>query len=134
MNNPAKASFETTVHTHHWVRRDNGPGGGLFGGVCSAIAANLGVDVWIVRCCWIATVLFAGSGIFVYILIACALPRESETVVKPRISGVCVELARRTSTEVGLVRLIALFLLFASAGSAILGYFLMAFFMPRERT
>ena len=45
-------------------------------GVCGGIAQYLGIDSNVVRLVWIAISLFAGSGVFLYIIAAFLLPKD----------------------------------------------------------
>ena len=110
-----------------WIRARDGA---LFG-VCKGIARALEMPVGIVRLTWIACILLGGVGLGVYLLLAISLPREDKaySALEPRLLGVCVKLAKKTSLEVGIVRFIALCLLFASLGLTsvlyLIGYFAM---------
>lgn len=97
-----------------WYRAKDGA---LFG-VCKGLADALHAPVGIVRLFWLACALFGGVGIWFYILLAIALPRQDkiDSAYEPRVLGVCSRLARRIDVEVGLVRLITLILFLGSFG------------------
>jgi phage shock protein PspC (stress-responsive transcriptional regulator) len=111
-----------------WVRSENG----IIGGVCTNIAQQLGVDVWMVRLLWIAAVVLAGTGVLAYILCLIALPRTDklDKAYDRKILGVCARIAKKGNIEVGLVRLLALLLLLGSAGLATIGYVVIHFTLP----
>lgn len=54
-------------------------------GVCGGVADYFDIDPSIVRLVWAASVLFAGTGIFLYIIAAIILPRDTE--VKGYVEG-----------------------------------------------
>ena len=121
--------------TVRWVRSVNGPGKGVFGGVCAGLAQRLEIDTWLIRAIWLIAILCFGTGLLLYAILAICLPREDDPTqgFAPKISGVCAELARRGDSEPGVIRLLAVFLLLASCGSAILAYFALAIFMPKTK-
>ena len=47
-------------------------------GVCAGIAEFFEIDSTIVRLIWVLVVLFAGSGILLYIIAALVMPRKPE--------------------------------------------------------
>ena len=47
----------------------------MIGGVCAGIADYLGLDPTIVRIAWILTVLFAGFGILLYLILWIVMPK-----------------------------------------------------------
>ncbi|MDR2091005.1 MAG: PspC domain-containing protein [Clostridiales bacterium] len=47
-------------------------------GVCAGAAEYLNIDVSIIRIIWAACVLFAGTGLFLYIIAAIILPEKNE--------------------------------------------------------
>ena len=47
-------------------------------GVCSGLAEYLGIDPTLVRLIWALFVLFAGTGILVYIVCALIIPEKPE--------------------------------------------------------
>lgn len=50
----------------------------IIDGVCGGVADYFDIDSSIVRLIWAASVLFAGTGIFLYIIAAIILPRDVE--------------------------------------------------------
>jgi phage shock protein PspC (stress-responsive transcriptional regulator) len=112
-----------------WVRSKDG----VFAGVCATVAKRLGVDAWVVRTIWLLSVLFMGTGLLVYLTIAVSLPREDdpERGYGAKIFGVCSRLAVRSKQEPGLIRLLAVLLIFASCGTALLAYVILALVLPK---
>lgn len=47
-------------------------------GVCAGIAEYLDIDPTIVRLIWACVVLFAGTGILLYIIAACIMPKRPD--------------------------------------------------------
>ncbi|MCD7864497.1 MAG: PspC domain-containing protein [Clostridiales bacterium] len=45
-------------------------------GVCGGVAEFFGIDPTIVRLVWAIMIIFAGAGLWVYILAAIIIPRE----------------------------------------------------------
>jgi phage shock protein PspC (stress-responsive transcriptional regulator) len=115
-----------------WVRADDGV---LFG-VCTALARRLDVAPWIVRAVWLLTVLFFGTGLLAYFVLAATLPRESDyaTAQDGRILGVCADLARRTGEEVGLIRLLAVIFAIGSMGATIVAYLVLYVVMDQRNS
>lgn len=113
-----------------WVRARDGA---LFG-VCKGIARALDLPVGMVRVLWLVCVLCAGVGLGAYILFAISLPREDKVkdAYQPRLLGVCAKVAKRVDLEVGLVRFLALGLLFASLGITALFYVIGYFVLPDQ--
>jgi len=52
----------------------------MIDGVCGGIADYLNIDVTLVRLIWVATVLFAGTGVLAYIICCFVIPREPDYV------------------------------------------------------
>lgn len=102
-------------------------------GVCSGLARDLQVDVILVRVFWLFFACF-GVGFIAYLLCWIAFPHQSDPVLgrEKRVLGVCLEIAKRTSQPVGLIRLAALGLLFVSVGSVLVGYILAVLILPPE--
>lgn len=57
------------------LRRTTGKQATLLG-VCGGVANFLGIDATIVRILWAIAVIFYGTGIFFYILMAFIMPKE----------------------------------------------------------
>ena len=49
-------------------------------GVCGGLGKYLDIDPSIIRLIWASLVLFAGTGLYLYIIAALILPFEEETV------------------------------------------------------
>lgn len=105
---------------------------GLLTGVCQGLAESFGVEAWLIRLGWIASVLFFGVGILFYILAALSLPRKDELsrAHESRFLGVCSRISRRTDIDVGLVRFICAVLAVSSFGATMVGYFVLYFLLP----
>lgn len=118
------------METHRWVRAENGA---IFG-VCKGLGESMDLPVGVIRLLLVISILFAGFGLGLYILLAIALPRRDrlDKAYKARILGVCAYIARRSHIEVGLVRFIALILLFASFGLTVLAYVIAYMLLPEE--
>lgn len=103
-----------------WVRSSNGQ----IAGVCRSIADRLGLDPFIVRVFWLISVFCFGTGVAVYMVLAIALPREDklDNAANRKILGVCSRVAKRTHTDVGVVRAVALGLAVVSLGTMTLLY------------
>lgn len=111
-----------------WTRAKDGA---IFG-VCKGIARALDLPVGVVRLIWILAVLFAGTGIFVYVCLAIGFPREDRDPSKADILGVCARLAPRLELEVGIVRAISVFLFFTSAGTFTILYLIAYLVLPDQ--
>ena len=116
------------LKTRRWVRANDS----IIAGVAAGVARRFGMDPWVVRLLWILAVLFFGTGVLFYIVMAICLPREDKVnnSVEPKILGVCLRLADHFNIDVGLVRIAAVLLGLASLGATILAYLILYFVMP----
>jgi len=92
------------------------------------------LPVGMTRVAWVLSLLCFGVGLWPYLLLAMSLPRRDkvEQAYDKRILGVCAALAKKTDIEVGLIRLIALIVLFASFGTTVVVYFIAYLMLPEE--
>jgi len=113
-----------------WVRSPDG----IVAGVCEGMAKQLDMNPWILRSAWLATVLFFGTGLLFYFIMAYALPRSDRLDVAgdKRYLGVCSRLARKSGMDVGLIRALAIILALFSLGATLVGYVILYFIMPEE--
>ena len=102
---------------------------GVIAGVAAGMARDFQLDVLLVRIVWIAAFCL-GVGILAYALCWIAKASDSDAGQHKRISGVCLEVAKRSGQPVGVIRLAALCLLLASGGSAVIGYVLAMLILP----
>ncbi len=115
-----------------WVRE---PKDKLIAGVATGLAQMLDVAPWVIRLLWvIAAMATFGLAVLVYVACVVALPRsdQSEEALQKMILGVCVRIHQRGDLEVGLARLGALLLLFATGGTAIVGYIVLHFVLTQN--
>lgn len=107
---------------------------GVLSGVCAGIAKRLDLEPWLVRFLFVCSIIFFGTGIFFYLLLTFSLPRADRLAhaYDKRIMGVCSMIAKRSELDVGLTRFLALILLFASFGWAILAYVVLFFVLPTK--
>jgi phage shock protein C len=127
---------------------------GLFGGVCEGLARRYDMPVGLIRLAWLASVLFFGTGVLLYLVLWWIVPRSDELPVEPVIwerdelgrpsaplartevdrmfLGVCGGLARRWQIDPSLVRLGALSLAVVSLGTSVLAYLIAALVMPTQ--
>ncbi len=69
------------------------PDAKVLGGVCSGIAAYFGIDVVIVRLLFFISIFFAGTGIFLYIILWLILPEAITITDKMKMKGQPVTLS-----------------------------------------
>lgn len=114
---------------YRWVRASDG----ALAGVCKGLGQSLGIETWILRVIWLVAVLWFGSGILFYLILAVCLPRvdKLDQALDGKLLGVCARIARRYRIEVGLVRTGFVLLALVTFGVAILGYGLCYFFVPK---
>ena len=114
---------------YNWVRA----GDGALAGVCKGLGQSLGIEVWMLRVAWLVGVLWFGTGILLYLILAFCLPRvdKLDQALDSKILGVCARIAKRYRIEVGLVRTGFVLLAFITFGVAILGYGLSYFMLPK---
>ncbi len=103
----------------YWARSPDG----ILGGVCKGLAEKLNLDPLLVRIVWLIG-LFFGVGILLYITLFLAFPRRDriEGAWQKKILGVCLKISQKWSWDPGVVRFIALWLLIATGGTALLMY------------
>ena len=123
--------IDITPENPRWVRSKDG----LVAGVCQGLGESFSIDVWLVRLALIASILFFGTGLLIYIILAFTLPRADKyQEAQDRILlGVCGRITRRTGTEIGLVRSLCVGLGFLSLGATAVGYIVLYFLMPDSR-
>jgi phage shock protein C len=59
----------------------------VFGGVCSGLALHYGWDITTVRLVWVLCVMFAGTGVFAYILAWIIIPEAPYALPDPGRAG-----------------------------------------------
>ena len=108
-----------------WLRARDG----AICGVCKGLARTLDISVGVCRLLWVLSILVFGVGLGLYLMLAISLPREDKAsqALNPVILGVCSKIAVRTDLEVGLVRFLALCLVFLSFGATVIGYIVLHF-------
>ncbi|MBO9667473.1 MAG: PspC domain-containing protein [Bdellovibrio sp.] len=111
-----------------WTRASDGS----LAGVCKGLGQAFGIETWMLRVIWLVAVLWFGSGILLYLILAISLPRvdQLDHALDRKVLGVCARIARRYQLEVGGVRMAACFLLLVTFGAAILVYGLCYFLVP----
>ncbi|MEN0059234.1 MAG: PspC domain-containing protein [Bdellovibrio sp.] len=115
---------------YRWTRAADG----ALAGVCKGLAQALGIETWIMRIIWLIALLWFGTGLFLYLILAACLPRADklDQALDRKILGVCARIAKRSRIEVGLVRVGFVFLALTTVGVAILGYGLGYFLIPKS--
>ena len=113
---------------YRWTRASDG----ALAGVCKGLAQSLDIETWILRVIWIVAILWFGTGILLYLILAICLPRVDrlDQALDRKLLGVCARIAKRYQIEVGIVRTAAVLFLFVTFGSAILVYGLCYFLVP----
>ena len=115
--------------SHRLWRRDPN---GIIGGVCAGIARRFDVEPWVLRLIWALSVVWFGTGLFLYVAFWLSLPRadDPDQGLRRVIFGVCARVAKRGDIDIAGARLIALLLLTISGGTALVGYVLLYFLLP----
>ncbi len=121
-------SATSKIPVTRWVRSTNG----MIAGVCEGIARRLEIEPWIIRFLLVMAILFCGTGLLAYLILAICLPREDRVAqaYQSMILGVCSRVARRTDVEIGVVRTATVLLAFVTLGAVIVGYLVLYFVMP----
>ena len=116
--------------TDRWVRSADG----LIAGVCAGLGKSFGIDPWIIRLLWLASIPLFGTGIILYFILAFCLPRQDRLpeAQQKRLLGVCKRIAERSNLEVGVIRTLAVLLAFGSMGLTIVGYVILHFVMDEQ--
>ena len=116
-------------HNHKWVRSNNG----MISGVCEGLGESFEISPNLLRLGWLASIFLFGTGILAYVVLAICLPKkEQSNIYEAKIMGVCSRISKKSNIEIGIVRVLAVLLAFASLGSAILIYFLLNFLISEE--
>lgn len=117
-----------------WTRKKNDA---WIAGVAAGLAKALDLPVGVVRLIWIlALIPTFGMAVLIYVLAVIALPREDQIEAgrQKMILGVCSRIDARGDMEVGLARMVALVLLMATAGTAVVGYIILHFVLNDQKT
>ena len=114
----------------HWIRAEDG----VLGGVCLGMARQFDLSPLLVRIVWLMSVMFFGTGLALYVACLIAFPRSDKLdhAHDKMIMGVCARIGQRGDIEVGLARLIALFLLCSTFGAALIGYIVLHFVLNQN--
>ena len=115
-----------------WTRASDG----IIGGVCKGLADQFQVEPWLVRLMWLIAVLFLGLGLGAYLICWIAFPRRDlleQEGPKKMIMGVCVRLHQRGDMELGLARMLWILLLLGTGGTAVVGYVVLHFLLPKDQ-
>ena len=117
-----------TAH-YRWTRSDKG----AVAGVCDGLGRALGIETWMLRVIWLVAILWFGTGLLLYLILAVCLPRvdKLDQALDGKLLGVCARIAKRYRIEVGLVRTAFVLMALFTFGAAILGYGLCYFLIPK---
>lgn len=115
---------------HYWVRSPDG----MILGVCKGLAETFGTEVWLLRIIWLIALLWFGTGLVLYLILAYTLPRADklDQAYHGKLLGVCARIAIRYEIEVGLVRFLTVLFALSTFGLALLVYILCYFLVPKE--
>ncbi len=107
---------------------------GVYRGVFAGAAREFNVSANFLRALWLLSIFGFGVGLFFYLVLGYTLPREDklEEYEKPKALGGCVKVAKKTNLDLGLVRVITVFLFFASFGSSLVAYVLVALLIKED--
>lgn len=113
---------------NQWVRSPKG----WLAGVCQGLGESFGINPGLLRLVWIASILLFGVGLLLYFVCAFVMPVEGkeETVLEPKVVGVCLRLADKLDVDVVPLRILAVFALLGSFGTVLLLYFILHFLLP----
>lgn len=114
---------------YRWTRSNVG----VLAGVCKGLSETFGIETWILRVIWLVAVLWFGTGILLYLILAVCLPRVDrlDQALDRKLLGVCARIASRYGIEVGLVRTAFFVFALVTLGAAILVYGLGYFLIPK---
>ncbi len=115
----------------NWVRSRNG----LVAGVFEGIGKLYGINPIVLRLLWICSVLFAGFGLLLYVILAVLMPLEGRErdYQKPMILGVCDRIARNWGHDLVMVRVLFFGAFLVSGGTMFIAYLVMHFLMPHSK-
>jgi phage shock protein C len=114
-----------------WVRSEDGVVAGVFQG----LGKSFDMDPNVLRLILLISVLFFGSGLLIYLMLAWILPREDKLndYHQKKILGVCQAISHKSGIELGLIRLLAVGSLIVSFGLTFVAYMVLAFVMPEVK-
>lgn len=116
---------------YQWVRAPDG----ALAGVCKGLGQSLGIKVGVLRVVWLVALLWFGTGLLLYCILAFCLPRSDklDQALRGKLLGVCARISKRYQVEVGLVRTGFVLLALVTFGIAIIGYGLAYFLIPDQQ-
>ncbi len=120
----------TSLTRMQWVRSPDG----MIAGVCEGLGKQLNVNPWVLRAAWSAMILFYGTGLLFYLIMAYALPRSDKVPAakEKRYLGVCSRLSRKIGMDIGLIRALTIILALCSFGAVMIGYVILFFVLPED--
>jgi len=115
----------------NWVRSRNG----LVAGVFEGIGKLYGINPIVLRLLWICSVLFAGFGLLLYVILAVLMPLEGREreYQKPMILGVCKRISGQWGHDLVMVRLLFFGAFLISGGTIFIVYLILHFLMPQNQ-
>lgn len=111
-----------------WKRSQNG----WLAGVCEGLGESFDIHPNLIRVLWVASIIFFGTGILAYIILALTLPREDRLYEyqEDKVFGVCKRISDQSGIELALVRTLAVVSFVASLGTSLLLYLILHFVLP----
>jgi phage shock protein C len=106
---------------------------GIFAGVFQGLGESFNIQPNLLRLLWLVSVLFFGTGLLVYIIMALTLPREDQLLryEEDKIFGVCKRISALTGLELAVVRFLTVISFIASIGTASIIYLILHFTLPK---
>lgn len=115
-----------TPENWKWVKKD----GGWIVGVFQGLGESYGFNPNILRGLLIFSVLFFGSGIILYLVLAFIMPKEAALshYNRPQLAGTCYHLSLRSGIELPVIRIAMVLGVLFSLGLFVVIYFALAVF------
>jgi len=113
-----------------WKRSQNG----WLAGVCEGLGESFDIHPNLIRILWVVSIIFFGTGILAYIVLALTLPREDRLYEyqEDKFFGVCKRISEQSGIELALVRTLAAVSFIASLGTSALLYLILNFVLPES--
>jgi phage shock protein C len=120
-----------TLRLHdQWTRSSEG----WLAGVCQGLGERFDINPGLLRLIWFVSIFFFGVGLFLYFVCAFVIPVEGkeDSVLQPKVLGVCLRLADRLDVDVTPLRILSIFALMGSFGTILFVYIALHFLLPQS--
>ncbi len=124
-------NYTKTKTSEHFtqVQLYRSPKNGIFLGICQGLGESFNIKPNLLRVLWILSFFYFFVGLGFYLILGISLPNKDkfDKSLNKQVLGVCTIIAKKFNIEIGLVRLLAVLSLIASAGISLLVYLILYF-------